>query len=91
MSSRQTTTENGLCEGSEGVDTTQSGVLLLNYRLEHFIMTQCRLHHSDGYLKGFLSSLSLSLYTHTHTRTHIYIYIKGKVHPITGYEDPEGE
>jgi len=35
----QTTTETELCEGSKWVDTALSGVLVLNYRLEHFIMT----------------------------------------------------
>ena len=39
MLHRQTTTENELCEGSKGVDTAQSGVLVLNYRIENFIMT----------------------------------------------------
>jgi hypothetical protein len=65
MLRRQTTTENELREGSKGVDTTLSGVLVLNYRLENFIMTPRRLYHSVGYLKAF--SLSSP-----HTHTHIY-------------------
>jgi len=50
MLRRQTATENKLREGSKGVDTALSGVLVLNYRLENFIVTPCRLYHSVGYL-----------------------------------------
>jgi len=50
MLRRQTTTENELHEGSRGVDTTLSGVLVSHYRLENLIMTPCRLYHWVGYL-----------------------------------------
>jgi hypothetical protein len=38
----QTTADNELYEGRKTSDTAITGIIILNYRLENFVMTQCR-------------------------------------------------
>ena len=72
------------CVGVVKEWTPLSGVLVLNYRLENFIMTYVD-YHSVGHLKGFLFLISLSIHTHTHTHTYVYIYIYIYIYNIAKY------